>query len=258
MIVGKGEGAVGIWAERWMGLPKKRRDEWQFVTVCLGLVLTPRPLSLDKGQSLPGDESSWGGALRQLSSFRRICFQADKKTPGTRGRQSPWIYGAQSFPCGSAGKESACIAGDLGSIPGLGRSPREGKGYQPQYSGPENSIDCTGQGVTESDMTEGLSLSLFKGLQFKTINISKWHLRRRHVLNSSCHGAAFATTLHTRSAGDGGWTLGAYSRPCPPTVALPIISTMTLNFGVPICDLRESAYVYTTGATHAKLLLLWS
>ena len=34
-----------------------------------------------------------------------------------------------SFPCGSAGKESACNAGDLGSIPALGRSPGEGKGY---------------------------------------------------------------------------------------------------------------------------------
>ena len=38
------------------------------------------------------------------------------------------------FPCGSAGKESACNAGDLGSIPGLGRSPGEGKGYPLQYS----------------------------------------------------------------------------------------------------------------------------
>ena len=33
------------------------------------------------------------------------------------------------FPGGSSGKESACNAGDLGSIPGLGRSPGEGKGY---------------------------------------------------------------------------------------------------------------------------------
>ena len=39
------------------------------------------------------------------------------------------------FPCGLAGKESACNAGDLGSIPGLGRSPGEGKGYPLQYSG---------------------------------------------------------------------------------------------------------------------------
>ena len=39
------------------------------------------------------------------------------------------------FPCGSAGKESACNEGDLGSIHGLGRSPGEGKGYPLQYSG---------------------------------------------------------------------------------------------------------------------------
>ena len=47
------------------------------------------------------------------------------------------------FPGGSAGKESACNVGDLGSIPGLGRSPGEGKGegYPLQYSGLENSMD---------------------------------------------------------------------------------------------------------------------
>ena len=54
------------------------------------------------------------------------------------------------FPCGSAGKESACSAGDLGSIPGLGRSPGEGKGYPLQYSGLENSLDCIIYGVTKS------------------------------------------------------------------------------------------------------------
>ena len=43
------------------------------------------------------------------------------------------------FPCGSAGKESTCNAGDLGLIPGLGRSPGDGKGYPLQYSGLENS-----------------------------------------------------------------------------------------------------------------------
>ena len=55
-----------------------------------------------------------------------------------------------TFPCGSAGKESACSAGDLGSIPGLGRSPGEGKGYPLQYSGLENFMDCVVQGVTKS------------------------------------------------------------------------------------------------------------
>ena len=45
-------------------------------------------------------------------------------------------------PCDSAGKEPACNAGDLGSIPGLGRSPEEEKGYPLQYSGLENSMYC--------------------------------------------------------------------------------------------------------------------
>ena len=45
------------------------------------------------------------------------------------------------FPGGSAGKESACSAGDLGLIPGLGRSPGGGKGYPLQYSGLENPMD---------------------------------------------------------------------------------------------------------------------
>jgi len=48
--------------------------------------------------------------------------------------------GLKGFPCGSGSKESACNAGDLGLIPGLGRSPGEGKDYPPQYSGLENSM----------------------------------------------------------------------------------------------------------------------
>ena len=59
--------------------------------------------------------------------------------------------------CGSAGKESACNAGDLGSIPGSGRSPGKGKVYLLQYSGLENSLGPWGR--RESDMTERLSLS---------------------------------------------------------------------------------------------------
>ena len=51
---------------------------------------------------------------------------------------------------GSAAKESACHAGDLGSISGLGRSPVEGNGYPLQYPGLENSMDCIVQGVAKS------------------------------------------------------------------------------------------------------------
>ena len=54
------------------------------------------------------------------------------------------------FPGGSAGKESACNIEELGSIPGLGRFPGEGKGYPLQYSGLENSMDCIVHGVAKS------------------------------------------------------------------------------------------------------------
>ena len=56
------------------------------------------------------------------------------------------------FPCGSAGKESTCNAGDLDSILGLGISPGERKGYPLQYSGLENSVNSIVHGITESDM----------------------------------------------------------------------------------------------------------
>ena len=59
------------------------------------------------------------------------------------------------FPGGSDSKESACNAGDPGSIPGSGRSPGEGNGYLLQYSCLENSMDGgawqdTVHGVTKS------------------------------------------------------------------------------------------------------------
>ena len=53
-------------------------------------------------------------------------------------------------PCRSAGKESDCNAGDLGSIPGLGRSSGEGKGDPLQYFGLENSMDSVVHGVAKS------------------------------------------------------------------------------------------------------------
>ena len=54
------------------------------------------------------------------------------------------------FPDSSIGEESACNAGDPGSIPGSGRSAREEIGYPFQYSGLENSMDCIGHGVAMS------------------------------------------------------------------------------------------------------------
>ena len=63
------------------------------------------------------------------------------------------------FPCGSAGKVSACSAGDLGSIAGLGRYPEEGKGFLLQCCGLEKSMGCiVNLGHKELDTTEQLSL----------------------------------------------------------------------------------------------------
>ena len=74
------------------------------------------------------------------SWVEKICWRRDRLP-------TPVFLG---FPCGSDGKESACSAGDLSLIPGLGRSPGEGKGYPLQYSGLENSMDCIVHGVTKS------------------------------------------------------------------------------------------------------------
>ena len=70
------------------------------------------------------------------------------------------------LPCGSAGKESACNVGDLGLIPGLGRSPGEGKVSPLQYSGPENSMDCIILGVAKSRTR----LSNFHSLSFPVLH----------------------------------------------------------------------------------------
>ena len=75
----------------------------------------------------------------------------------------PSLCLVMSFPGNSAGKESACNAGDPGSIPGSGRSPGEGKSYPLQYSGLENYMDCIVHGVTKSQTRLSLHLCLVRG-----------------------------------------------------------------------------------------------
>ena len=65
------------------------------------------------------------------------------------------FYLCKAFPGGSVGEESACNAGDVGSVPGLGRSPGEWNGNPLQYSCLENTMDrgalwATVHGVTNS------------------------------------------------------------------------------------------------------------
>ena len=87
------------------------------------------------------------GRYREVSGDRGRCFSFSKVCAcGILYSPSPNV----GFPGGSDGKESTCHAGDLGLIPGLGRSPGEGEGYALQYSGLENSMICTVHGVPQS------------------------------------------------------------------------------------------------------------
>ena len=84
-----------------------------------------------------------------------ICFFTLVTSP-TRGSTQPGVEGSQTQHTffnsshDSDSKESACNAGDLGSIPELGKCPGEGKGYLLQYSGLEVSMDCIVHGVAKS------------------------------------------------------------------------------------------------------------
>ena len=91
------------------------------------------------------------------ASVGKICLQCRRPSFNSWVRKIRWRRDRVptplflGFPSGSAGKESACNEGDLSLIPGLGRSPGEGKGYPFQYSGLENSMDCIVHGVAKSD-----------------------------------------------------------------------------------------------------------
>ena len=89
---------------------------------------------------LPGESLGWRSlagysprGYKELDTTERLHFTSLLLSSGS-----------------SEGKASACNAGDLGSIPGLGRSPGEGKGCPLQCSGLENAMDYTDHGVTKS------------------------------------------------------------------------------------------------------------
>ena len=77
-------------------------------------------------------------------------LQESSPTPQFKSINSLANASNLGFPCCSAGKESTCNVGDLGLIPGLGRSAGEGNGYPLQYSVLENSMDCIVLGVAKS------------------------------------------------------------------------------------------------------------
>ena len=91
---------------------------------------------------LDGRKSEWTPGVGDGQGGLACCNSWDRKELDTTERLN--------WTSGSAGKESTCSAEDLGLIPGLGRSPGEGKGHPLQYSGLENSMDCIVRGVAKS------------------------------------------------------------------------------------------------------------
>ena len=81
----------------------------------------------------------------QSTGFSRQEYWSGVPLPFPRERLPTPVF--LGFPGGSAGEEFAYNAGDLASIPRLGRFPGEGKGYPLQYSGLENSMDCIVHGL---------------------------------------------------------------------------------------------------------------
>ena len=102
-------------------------------------------LLLDSLSKVPS-RLRWRIIMRTGSSYFISAFSANKKDMSALMIVS-LLWG---LPYGSAGKEFICSVGDLGLIPGLGRSPGEGKSYPLQYSGLENSMNCVVHGVAKS------------------------------------------------------------------------------------------------------------
>ena len=122
------------------------------------------------------------------------------------------------FPCGSAGTKCASNVGDLGSTPGLGRSPGEGKGYPLQYADLENSMDFIVHGVAKS--WTRLSNFHFHVASESLGRLSKlshaWaHLRQGHqnlgYRGTSILGKAILVTLTVQPLVE----LGSVSLRCP-------------------------------------------
>ena len=166
---------VTIWKKRSTKgtIPGNYKARYQYgldiILICFPLSASQKHVNCERMKNVKNKQLCRASLVAQLvknlpamqetqfnSWVRKICQRRDRlPTPVSLG-----------FPCGSAGKESVCNAGDLGSIPGLGRFPGEGKGYPFQYSCLENPhgqrslVDYSPWGRNESDTTEQLPLSL--------------------------------------------------------------------------------------------------
>ena len=111
------------------------------------------PLAVQRALKSPLQHHSWKASILPCSTFFMVQFLHPYTATGKTIALTVWTFADKVmsllfhtmhrglvFPSDSDSKESACNSGDLGSVPGLGRSPREGNGNQLQYSCLENPV----------------------------------------------------------------------------------------------------------------------